>query len=1085
MKKRILAFALLMVCAVVAMAQERVISGTLIDKETKEPVMQTTIQLLKASDSTYVAGAVSNEDGEFTVTAPENGKYIVKMTNVGYKQITRNLTITEDKNFAFGKVNMETDAVLLREVVANGVAAKVIVKEDTFIYNAAAYHTPEGSVIEELVKRLPGAQIDDDGKITINGKEVKKIKVDGKEFMTGDTQTALKNLPTAIVEKVKAYDEKSDLARMTGIDDGEESTVLDFGIKRGMNKGYMANIDLAYGTKDRYAERIMGAWMKDDQRLMIFGNMNNNNDRGFTSGGRGGGRGGNGQTENKMFGANYNYEKRNKLNIDLSLRWNHSNSDNWNKSASENFIRRPSVFTNSTSQSYGRNNSWNFSGRVEWKPDTLTTIAIRPNLTTSSSDSRSLSANGTFASDPLLAIEQYTGAQDIDPLMDTEFMTDLNNLIYKQSLGADSILTNRRENSSISYSRNLNFNVQATVSRRLSSTGRNLTVQGRYSTGDSDSDNLSQQFVQLFRPYLTGELVMNDHDSLYFRNRYNVTPSNNQTYQVSATYSEPIATATFLQLRYQYQFRHTYNNRQTHDFSKFPELYPNGLNAADFGAGLKPSFRNFQPYLTPFVTEQYPLEYYLDKDQSRLSEYNNYIHEVELTLRRTTNKYNLNAGVMLQPQSSNLHYEFKGVRDVTRHVTNITPTLDFRYRWTKQKSIRLNYRGSTSQPSMTDLMDITDDSNPLNISKGNANLKPSFSSNFRMQYNNYVQTHMRTVMANLTFGFTNNNVANKVTYFDKETIYDGIKFIAGSRLTQPENINGNWNANGAFMFNTALDSIGRWNVNSFTSISFNNRASYVTLQKLDAFGNRMYRMNDGTIVAVNTDNQIVDLDNQIIGKYNKKGSTVYDEATKNYTRSTSLSERIGGSYRTEWLEVELNGNVTYNINRNALQPNANNDTWHFSYGTDITINLPWSMSIATGAHMESRRGYQDAAANTNEFIWNAQISQSFLSKKNLTLSAQFNDILNRRSNFTRNISANSRTDTWYNSINSYCMFHVIYRFNAFGGKAARQMERSVNISEGATPPREGGNRDGNRGGGGSRGGNRGSFGGGGFGGGRF
>ena len=131
-------------------------------------------------------------------------------------------------------------------------AAKVTLKKDTFIYNATAFRTPEGSTIEELVKRLPGAQVGDDGKITINGKEVKKIKVDGKEFMVGDTKTAMKNLPTNIVNRIKAYDEKSDLSRVTGIDDGNEQTVLDFGLKPGMNKGMFSNADLAYGTHDRF-----------------------------------------------------------------------------------------------------------------------------------------------------------------------------------------------------------------------------------------------------------------------------------------------------------------------------------------------------------------------------------------------------------------------------------------------------------------------------------------------------------------------------------------------------------------------------------------------------------------------------------------------------------------------------------------------------------------------------------------------------------------------------------------------------------------------------------------------------------------
>ena len=162
---------------------------------------------------------------------------------------------------------MEKDMHHLEEVVVKGTAKKLVVREDTFVYNADAYKVPEGSTIEELVRRLPGAQIDDDGKVTINGKEVKKIKINGKEFMTGDTQTALKNLPTSIIEMVKAYDEKSDQARMTGVDDGEEETVLDFDVKKGMNKGILANIDLSTGTKGRYSERAMGGYMDDYDRL--------------------------------------------------------------------------------------------------------------------------------------------------------------------------------------------------------------------------------------------------------------------------------------------------------------------------------------------------------------------------------------------------------------------------------------------------------------------------------------------------------------------------------------------------------------------------------------------------------------------------------------------------------------------------------------------------------------------------------------------------------------------------------------------------------------------------------------------------
>lgn len=1008
MKKTLLAIMLLFCAAATALAQERKISGTLLDKESKEPVLQATIQLLQATDSAYVAGTVTDENGVFSFKAPSDGKYIIKMSTIGYKSVVRNITISEGNDFAFGKMNMETDAVMLKEVVANGIAAKVVVKEDTFIYNAAAYRTPEGSVIEELVKRLPGAQIGDDGKITINGKEVKKIMVDGKEFMTGDTETALKNLPTAIVDKVKSYQEKSDLAKMTGIDDGEENTVLDFGIKRGMNKGTMLNTDLAVGTNTRYAERVMGAYMKDNSRLMVFGNANNTGDRGFSTGGRGGGRGGNGLMSSKMLGLNYNYEKKDTLKADFSVLWNHSDNDNATTTASENFISTVGSFSNGRSQSYSRNDSWNFNGRLEWKPDTLTTIQIRPSLSTSSSDSRSISSNASFNQDPYNTVNPYTGAGVSDPL-DAASMAQLNEALYKYSKeqqatdptrALDSILVNRRENNSLSYGTNTNFNVQATISRRLSDKGRNITVQGRYAYRNSDTESLSTQAVTLFRPSTA--------DSLYYRNRYNITPNKNQNYQLSATYSEPIALATFLQLRYQYRYQNRTSDRQTHDFSQFPS----------FGAGITPVYRDFASYLNPFVTSENPLSSYLDTDQSRFSEYDNYIHEVELTLRRTTNNYNLNLGVMLQPQISELHYKHLGLDTISRRaVSNFTPTLDFRYRFSKQKSLRLNYRGSTDQPSMTDLMPITDNTDPLNITKGNPDLKPSFSNRFFLEYNNYIQRRQNAIMAFIDFQNTQNSVSSMVRY-DPAT---------GGRTTQPMNIDGNWNVRGAFMYNTSLDTVGIWSANSFTNINYDNRVSYVNLNKTA-------------------------------------------EPDKNYTRTTGLSERLGFSYRNSWLEVELNGQATYSISRNKLQENANLDTWDFNYGTDITINMPWSMSFSTGAHMQSRRGYSDASMNTDEFVWNAQLSQSVLKGKPLTFSLQFYDILQQKSSFSRNISATQRSDVYYNSINNYAMLHVIYRFNAFGGKAARQMGRGHGDAPQGPPT---GNF------GGQRGGQRGGFGGGG------
>ena len=229
--KRLLLLVAISAASTLSAFAQRTITGKIVEGDSKEPMAMTTVQLLR-QDSTVATGVLTAENGNFKLKAPADGRYILKVTSVGFKSYMNNLTVANGKDVPLGTIEMAMDAIMLKGAVATGHAAKVTTKEDTFIYNAAAYRTPEGSVVEELVKRLPGAQMDDDGNIKINGKEVKKILVDGKEFMTGDTKTALKNLPTSIIEKIKAYDEKSDLSRISGIDDGNDQTVLDFGDRK-------------------------------------------------------------------------------------------------------------------------------------------------------------------------------------------------------------------------------------------------------------------------------------------------------------------------------------------------------------------------------------------------------------------------------------------------------------------------------------------------------------------------------------------------------------------------------------------------------------------------------------------------------------------------------------------------------------------------------------------------------------------------------------------------------------------------------------------------------------------------------------
>ena len=950
MKKSILMMLLLLV-SIASFAQERLVSGAIIDRDTKDPVEQVTVQLLK-TDSTYVTGAISNEKGLFHLNAPGNGKYLLKITSVGYKPTVKRVVIEQDKNLALGNVVIGADAIMLKGAVVTAMAQKVTLKEDTFVYNSAAYRTPEGSVVEELVKRLPGAEVSDDGTIKINGKEVKKILVDGKEFMTGDTKTALKNLPTSIIDKIKAYDEKSDLSKVTGIDDGEEQTVLDFNVKKGMNKGLMSNIDLGIGNRDRYSARGMGGYFNSNNRFMLFGNANNTSDRGFGGGGpRRGFGGGNGLNASKMLAANYNYEEKNKFKFNTSLRWNHSDGDVWSRRSSENFMGSSSSFSNSLNQNFSRSDSWNGNIRLEWMPDTMTNILFRPSISWTTNDSRSTGISASYNQDPY----QYSD----DPLSDEAI----------EKMDEDDAVVNTQRSVSLNNSKNNNIRGMLQLNRKLNNKGRNVTLRMDAKYTDKDSKSISLQNAHLYLVQTAAGL-----DSTYQTNRYNLTPSKDYSYSAQATYSEPLWKATFLQFSYKFTYSYSKSDRSTYDFSKYSF---DGINP-EYGA-----WGNYLGRLDGGLGD------YRDDKLSRYSEYRNYTHDIQVMMRFVRQKYNLNFGVMIQPQRSKFIQDYQGKYvDTVRTVINVSPTLDFRYRFSKMSNLRVNYRGTTSQPSISQLLNIVDDSDPLNVSIGNPGLKPSFTQNFRLFYNNFVQNHNKGVMTYINFSTTSNSISNKVTY-DETT---------GGRITRPENINGNWNVMGAFMFNCSIDSAGVWNINTDTNLGYNHYVSYLSLDKSQ-------------------------------------------DSQKNTTQNTTWNERLSLSYRNDWLELSLDGTLAYNHAKNKLQPNSNLDTWQFSYGPSMTLTAPWGTSLNTSLSCSSRRGYSDASMNTDEFVWNAQLSQGFLKGKPLTVMLQFYDLLHQQSTFSRAISSVSRTDTEYNAINSYAMLHVVYRMNLFGGKDARKENR--------------------------------------------
>ncbi|MEG2332670.1 MAG: carboxypeptidase-like regulatory domain-containing protein, partial [Bacteroides sp.] len=330
MKKSTIWVMLMLLCSISALAQNKVItvSGKVIEEDTKEPVEMAAVQLLSLPDSTQVVGVVTNKQGGFVLPKVKAGKYLLKISFIGFYtkmlplQLANNVPV---KNV--GTIALKTDAVMLSEAVITAEAPQVSIVEDTLVYNSSAYRTPEGAMLEELVKKIPGAEVDESGNVKINGKEIKKIMVDGKEFFGGDVKTGLKNLPVNMIDKLKTYDKKSDLARITGIDDGDEETVLDLKVKKGMNQGWFGNADLAAGTEKRYSGNLMLNRFVDKTQFSFIGSGNNVNDQGFSGGGGGPRwRRNNGLNATKTLGINFATETP-KLETGGSARYNYRDAD--------------------------------------------------------------------------------------------------------------------------------------------------------------------------------------------------------------------------------------------------------------------------------------------------------------------------------------------------------------------------------------------------------------------------------------------------------------------------------------------------------------------------------------------------------------------------------------------------------------------------------------------------------------------------------------------------------------------------------------------------------------------------------------
>lgn len=614
---------------------------------------------------------------------------------------------TELQNDSIRRAQAQVDSLLshesidLGDFVVKATKAAVVTKQDTIEFNAGSYKVTPNATVEDLLKKLPGVEVGSDGKITSNGKTVTKVLVDGKEFFGEDTQMATKNLPSDLVDKVQVVDKKSDFARLTGVDDGEDETVINLTVKKNMKNGWFGNFEAGYGTDNRYAGSFNVSTFTDNNQISLVGGANNVNEQGFMDRGRGnfnsfGGSGG--INSSQRIGLNFNVGKTERFRVGGNVYYSHSDRKAISNTDTQ-YLFPDSVSTQSAGNS-SRDRGHNVYGgfRMEWKITENNTVDFRPDF---SINFRNAEMNDT----------SLLRAGDV-----------LRTLV------------NRNDNSRFNDGTSWNVGGDLIYNHKVAShPGRSFSVRARYSFSNTRQYTTSWNDILYY-------LQQDDSETLY---QYIDGRQWNNTVNGTLTWTEPLGElkrGNFLQVSYRFQGRFNNSDKGTYDLPLpvNPDGFiPSGLDGipadGDFNTDLSNNFRN--ALLT---------------------------HELKVGYKKVTNKMNLEAGMVFSPSSSRSTDLINSARNIpTRWVWNVAPYFRLRYRFSKTESLHVRYNARTSQASMSQLQPVKDVSNPLNIVIGNPDLKPTFTQSVNFNYNRYDSERQQALMAMLNADYSTNVIVSR------------------------------------------------------------------------------------------------------------------------------------------------------------------------------------------------------------------------------------------------------------------------------------------------------------------------------------
>ena len=919
MRISVLGLILMFLFPITLFAQQRVdVTGkTLVvsnNGEGQEVLPYTNILVLEAGDSTLVKGVMSDAGGNFRLSfhAKKESPYLLKVSYIGMKPEFRALNTGKTK-IHVGNIVL-TEGLELSEVVVTAPIKEVELVGDTTVINADAYRIPEGSNLEELVKKIPGLEYDRQNKTLVyNGLPIAEINVNGEAFFAGNHALALENLPADLVSRIKVYDKRSEMEKFMGIKTGEENYVLDLQTKKEFNGTLMTSVAAGKGNnKKKEAELISNFFKTGGENLSVIAKSGNRN---MTSANK----------DNRQDNVAVNFLKKFGKKIHLNGNVMYSNAINGNEGTSyyEQYLKTGNRYRYATSDRHNTNRMASTMLSMKWNIDKMTLLNLSGSFSAMKGTNGSDSRQATYNENPELDITAPFNGEE--------------NGQTENDIRVNGIRMNSR-----STSANRQYFLNADLTRRLNEKGSSLGLTMQYSEGRGKNEAFSVSSTTYYQ--LQDEW---GNDSVLYRNQYYDSPNRNRKFSLGLILTQPLHKSLRAQLSYKFRRENQNNDRNTYDLSRF-------FDGTDD-----------EPLYT--LPEGYEAAY--TDSLSNRSRSHTTAHEVALHLNYTDRTWEINAGLSVVPERQSLDQKTGRMQaDTLRTSVNYYPAVTVL--WHKKKTrVQLSYEGDTKQPGLTELLTLTDNSDPLNITRGNPSLRPSYNQRVRLE----ARDTKIGLNGDMTWANTVNSVTRAVTY---NTQTGGIE-------SYPVNVNGNWNARATVRYQKRIKR--RFSVTARTGASFSQNVSLI---------------NEGQ----------------------------QEMPERSTTHNTTLNANLSFGYQPQWGGFDLTGDWRFRHSTNLLRETGDY-TRDYRLGVNAYADLPGGIQLRSDVDYSFRNGTNITPGEDDQVVWNASLSWRFLKQKKAELSFYWADILSQKKNFTRSVSSSGLSERHTQQIGSWFMLSFKYRFN--------------------------------------------------------